>query len=216
MNSLIADLKNVLNNHLTTVEDVFINHQDHCKLKNIRMVVRMNDWKGILYFLQRYEYQTSIILEIYSEARLIGDKKLMNTLYPKYLECIKYKRENYNILLFRGNKSKEMAIENDDLELYIEVYSNHNPSYGYYDVRAVLEKGACSILKYILEYCNSNIDDGDIPPPIKDPRIARIIVEDLQSGKRKYIYSLIELISVAGQYKHDVVAKILSDYSEQV
>lgn len=218
MNTLISDLKNLLDNHLTTVEGVFINYEDHCKPKNIKLAVRINDWRGILYFLQRYEYQTSVLIEAYLEAQQLGDRKLMELLYPQKIKDPEYLRvKNYDNPAHRSLRLEEVAIENDDLELYIKAYNgNGHLKYDYYDVRSVLEKGACSILKYILEHCNSSIDDENPPPPIKDPRIARIIVEDLKLGRCKFTYSLDELILVAKYYNHDVVANIFSNYVKQI
>lgn len=223
METLITDLKNLLNNHLSLLEDIFLNNQVYLKPKTIWFAVRTKNWKELLYFLQRYEGQTSTLIEVYSAACQLGDKELMDSLYPlkvkdpEHLRRIMSKRGNCDIPRFRGGVSKDLAIENDDLELYIKAYSSkhHHCPYGYYDVSDILEKGACSILEHILEHCNGNITDDSPSPTIKDPRIARIIVRDLQLGRRKFIFGLNELISMAKDHNHDVVAKILSDYAEQ-
>lgn len=177
-----------------------------------------------MYFLQRYEYQISTLIEAYSAACQLGDKELIDLLYPlkikdpEHLRRIMSKRGNCDIPRFRRGVSKDLAIENDDLELYIKAYSSkyHHRTYGYYDVSDVLEKGACSILEHILEHCNGNITDDSPSPTIKDPRIARIIVRDLQMGRRKFIFGLNQLILMAKDRNHNVVAKILSDYADQI
>lgn len=68
MNTLVLDLHNLVSNHLTTAEDVFINYQIHTELQKLKTSVRTEDWKGILYFLQRYEYQKRILVECYLSA----------------------------------------------------------------------------------------------------------------------------------------------------
>lgn len=52
MNTLPQDLTRLLNQHLTTVEDVFINHQDHNQSKNIKMAITSGNFKAVMYFLQ--------------------------------------------------------------------------------------------------------------------------------------------------------------------
>lgn len=85
MDSLIPDLRTLIDKHLQTLEDVFINHQDHTKLKNIKKAVKLKNWNSIIYFLQRYRYQQSIISEAHCAAigyRYRDLQKLFNIQTP--------------------------------------------------------------------------------------------------------------------------------------
>lgn len=77
MNTLTFRLPELISNHLTVVEDVLINDQDHHKPKNVKVAVRSGDWKGALYFLQRYQYQKFILAQAYYGACQANDIKLM-------------------------------------------------------------------------------------------------------------------------------------------
>lgn len=82
MNTLIPDLKLLLENHLTTVEDVFLNHQTKCNTKNIKRAVRTGDWKSTIYYLQRRRYQTNTYRNAYYGACQKGDLELMKLFDP--------------------------------------------------------------------------------------------------------------------------------------
>lgn len=77
MNTLILDLTDLINNHLTTLEDIFLNHQNHDQTKNIKKAVVKQDWKAILYFFQRYEYAGHMYYEAYKGACELGKVDLM-------------------------------------------------------------------------------------------------------------------------------------------
>lgn len=82
MNTLIFDLRNLVDNHLSLLEDLFLNYQNHSKPKNVKISIRMKNWKSMLYYIQRYEYQTSILVDAYAGACQLGDRNLMERLYP--------------------------------------------------------------------------------------------------------------------------------------
>lgn len=68
MNGLVLDLVDLLRQHLTTVEDIFIVGTDDCLTKNIKVAVRTRNWKSILYYLQRYDYNDKVVLKMYCAA----------------------------------------------------------------------------------------------------------------------------------------------------
>lgn len=78
MNTLITDLCLLIDKHLTVIEDNFLNKKFNQKTKNIKHAVRDGDWKSTLYYLQRYEYQQSIIWQAYYGACQRGDECLIN------------------------------------------------------------------------------------------------------------------------------------------
>lgn len=78
MNTLVLDLQTLIFNYFTVVDDVFINNLDCQKSKNIKVAVRINDWRSILYFLHRYEYQKFILKQLYYGACQAGNTQLMN------------------------------------------------------------------------------------------------------------------------------------------
>lgn len=102
MNTLVLDLWNLVSNHFTTVEDVFINYHDHIELKKVNIAVRTGDVGGMLYFLQRYEYQRQTINVMYWIAHQSNNTKLMNLLKTRYnldvLAIIGYYQFVHNIL----------------------------------------------------------------------------------------------------------------------
>lgn len=89
MDTLPQDLTKLLNQHLTSVEDVFINNQTRNKHKNIKTAVQSIDWESMMYFLQRYEYQDQILTECYLAAHRCGHSEIMNLLIERYGEGIK-------------------------------------------------------------------------------------------------------------------------------
>lgn len=69
MDTLFSDLRFLVDKHLSAIEDVFINNnQVYIKPKNIKRAVKNRDWRWILYFLQRYRYQQSVVSEAYCAA----------------------------------------------------------------------------------------------------------------------------------------------------
>lgn len=84
MNTLVLDLQRLISNHLTTVEDVFLNHCDKDNLGSIKRAARNCDWKAILYYVQRYEYQRQTLNEIYWFVRQSNNIKLMNLFQNRY------------------------------------------------------------------------------------------------------------------------------------
>lgn len=85
MNTLIIDLLNLIDNHLTVVEDNFLNNQSNNKTKNLKTAVCVGDWKSVLYYLQYYEYQDCTIREAYYGACQLGNMKLID-LFASMLE----------------------------------------------------------------------------------------------------------------------------------
>lgn len=83
MNTLILDLVNQINQHLTDVEDVFINHQDHVKIENMKVAVRSRNWKAILYYIERDRAHRSTMCKLYYAACQIGDVGMMNKFNPE-------------------------------------------------------------------------------------------------------------------------------------
>lgn len=89
MNTLPQDLTRLIDNHFTAIDDVFINRQFHNECRNIKMAVRMENWKDILYFLQRYEYQDRTLLDCCSAAHRFGNSKIFNIMIGRYECCSK-------------------------------------------------------------------------------------------------------------------------------
>lgn len=81
MNTLILDLIHLVDQHLSTTEDVLINLQTHPRIiDNPYRSVKRKDWKAMLYHLQRNEYQKNTLKYLYFGACRIGDVCLMNLL----------------------------------------------------------------------------------------------------------------------------------------
>lgn len=142
MNTLIVDLKDLLENHLSTLEDIFLNHEVHSKPKNVKVAVRTGDWKGALYYLQRYEYQKFIKMQVYYGACQAGHVALMkrfeideNTkteglkylakgghyqLIDQSLQHINYRKLILEGIVVSGNteKIKEFISNNPDLRTH--------------------------------------------------------------------------------------------------
>lgn len=74
MNTLVGDLKTLIDKHLSTTEDLFINNQIYNELKTLKKAIKTLNWKSILYFLHRY--QKSILGEAYSVARCVDNDEL--------------------------------------------------------------------------------------------------------------------------------------------
>ena len=142
MNTLIIDLKDLLENQLSTLENIFINHQDHCKPKNVKVAMRTGDWKGVLYYFQRYEYQKFIKIQAYYGACQAGQIGLMRRFEideNTKTEGLKYMAKgghhqhidrslqhiNYRKLILEGivvsgdtEKIKEFILNNPDLRTH--------------------------------------------------------------------------------------------------
>lgn len=84
MDTLIADLKLLLENHFTVVEDNLLNNKTKTLLKNTRKSIRIGDWKTVLYFLQRYEYQVYSVMQAYYGACQKGDEQLINLFSSRF------------------------------------------------------------------------------------------------------------------------------------
>ena len=84
MNTLVLDLQTLIFNHLTSVEDVFINYQNHCEFKNIKLAVRHNSWKCIIYYVQRFEYQKHNMMYICRCAYKVKNDKLVRVFKSRY------------------------------------------------------------------------------------------------------------------------------------
>lgn len=85
MDTLVLDLQCLISNHLTIVEDVLVKYCNHYELKNIETVVRVSDWRSILYYLQRYGYRAHILKTIYLMAMYRNNNdKLTNLLGARY------------------------------------------------------------------------------------------------------------------------------------
>lgn len=84
MNTLVLDLQNLVSNHLTTIEDVFIYYHDHGKIRKMRKVVASGDWKDMMYYFQRYEYQTRLLNDVFQIAKWNHNTKLKDLLVTRY------------------------------------------------------------------------------------------------------------------------------------
>ena len=89
MDTLPQDLIGLFSRHFTSVEDVLVSNQTHNKHKNIKMAVQSTDWKSMMHFLQKYEYQDQTLADCYSAAQQCGDSKLTNFLIGRYGHDIK-------------------------------------------------------------------------------------------------------------------------------
>lgn len=173
MNTLITDLKLLIENHLTIVEDNFLNYVVNTKTKNIKHAVRENNWKSILYYLQRYRYQKNICQQAFHGACQQGNLKLMNLFRPDgnlisgARHLAKYKHYDLidsllvnNRLAYHRLQILQGLIASNDLETiksgkYIDF--NRNPII----IGNFIASYAYLIYKYnrieILEYINSKI-----------------------------------------------------------
>lgn len=77
MDTLVGDLRFLLDQHFSTIEDIFINNVSRINTKNVKVSVRLGDWKSTLYHLQRWRYQEFIFEQAYYGACQRGDYELM-------------------------------------------------------------------------------------------------------------------------------------------
>lgn len=145
METLISDLKNLLDNHLSLLEDLFLNYQDHSKPKNVKVAVRTGDWKGVLYYLQRYEYQKFIKIQAYYGACQLGCVELMKRFEIDEItksKGLKYlaKRGHYQLINQYSSKIQlqfnyrilEGIVVSGDMEKIREFILNNPDLYGYH------------------------------------------------------------------------------------
>lgn len=173
MNTLITDLSLLIDKHLTTIEDVFLNNQTSIKTKNIKHAVCCGDWKSILYYLQRYRYQANIRQQACKGACQKGDLKLIrlfnigSNFTVSFRILAKYKHYDLidlflanNMLAFPRLQVIEGLIISNDLDTiksgkYLDF--NRNPNI----IDHVVASWVCQIYKHdrmeILEYINSKI-----------------------------------------------------------
>ena len=84
MNTLPQDLCGLIDCHLTSVDDIFINYCNHGEFRNIKVAAKAGNWRSVLYFLQRYEYQHPTLIGWYIGACQNGDCKLVNLIRMRY------------------------------------------------------------------------------------------------------------------------------------
>lgn len=82
MDTLVSDLHFLLDQHFSTIEDIFINNVHRVNSKNVKVSVRLGDWKSILYHLQRWRYQSFIRRKACYGACQRGDYELMKLFWP--------------------------------------------------------------------------------------------------------------------------------------
>lgn len=106
MDGLVSDLVDLLRQHLTTVEDVFVVGAESKLTKNIKIAVKEIDWRSILYYLQRHEYNNKVVLKMYCTACYSGYVDWMewslfmkDDIFPPfpYEEPFKYLRARYTV-----------------------------------------------------------------------------------------------------------------------
>lgn len=123
MDTLISDLYTLIDNHLSDVEDVFVNYQTHVKTKNAKVATRTKNWKAILYYVYRTNFDDMILRKIYFTACLIGDIKIMRAFaWNEFYICygFKYlvKGRHYDLLdLFYQN----LLTDNKDANLFVTI-----------------------------------------------------------------------------------------------
>lgn len=103
MDTLVRDLTVLIDKHLSSVEDIFLNNVYKENSKNIKVSVRLNDWRSTLYHLQRWRYQEFIIEQAYYGACQCGDYNLMQLFNPNttlYKESVKHlaKYKHYDLI----------------------------------------------------------------------------------------------------------------------
>ena len=113
MNTLVNDLKILIDKHLSTIEDLFINNQTYEQIKTIKKAIKRLNWKWILYFLQRY--QRSILEEAYNAAQCVENKELMDIFESMFgqKKCInwnRYKKFEYLAKTGQYDKLDQMKI----------------------------------------------------------------------------------------------------------
>ena len=84
MNTLVDDLRTLVNKHLSSIEDVFVNNRTFDELKTIKKAIKNLNWKWILYFLQRY--QRSILRQAYMISFSIENSELIKYFEPMFTE----------------------------------------------------------------------------------------------------------------------------------
>lgn len=96
MDTLISDISGELGRYLTVVEDNLLNYQANDKTKNIKTAVKLRDWKSILYYLYRYDFNINIMRNAYFGACYIGDLNLMRLFFQPN-NCWEYDAFKYFI-----------------------------------------------------------------------------------------------------------------------
>lgn len=161
MNTLIADLRGELDRYLTVVEDNLLNYQANDKTKNIKTAVKLRDWRSILYYLYRYDFQIDVVRDAYFGACYIGDLSLMKLFF-----------QPNNMWEYDALKYFVCGGQNALLEQYRKQYPEHYTSLIYCGLLKIgkvddvklkkygeLEMGGMFVLSYAIGKYNTAIDN---------------------------------------------------------